>query len=112
MSNASIGHNIRMLRENAGFTQSSLAAFAGVDQSLISKVEKGERGLSAEALKRLADLFGISLDEIEQENAVAPSLSFAFRGSELSLEEMRAVSEINRIALNAEFMSALLEECE
>ena len=46
-----IGENIRILRDNAGFTQGNLAHFMGVDQSLISKIEKGERGLSADMLE-------------------------------------------------------------
>ncbi|MDD4396548.1 MAG: helix-turn-helix transcriptional regulator [Sphaerochaetaceae bacterium] len=46
-----IGENIRILRDNAGFTQGNLAHFMGMDQSLISKIEKGERGLSADMLE-------------------------------------------------------------
>ena len=43
MTNITIGKNIRALRESAGFTPSSLASFMGVEQSFVSKVEKGEQ---------------------------------------------------------------------
>ena len=110
MTNKIIGENIRKLRDNAGFTQGNLAAFIGVDQSLISKIEKGERNLSVELLEKLASLFGVTVDQIESESVTASKLSFAFRGSDFSVEEMEAISAINKIALNSEFMHAILEE--
>ena len=110
MNNMIIGDNIRILRANAGFTQNNLAQFLQVDQSLISKVEKGERGLSAEMVEKLADLFGVSVEQIEAHPVVASKLSFAFRGSDLSVEDMEAISAINRIALNSEFMRVILRE--
>ena len=44
MINRVLGENIRALREIAGFTQSNLAQFLNVDQSLISEVER-EKGV-------------------------------------------------------------------
>lgn len=104
-----IGRNIRTLRENAGYTQSNIAAFMGVDQSLVSKIEKGERALSADMIEKLAALYGVSVDQLENEHVELSKLSYAFRGGELSNEEMEAISAINRIALNAEFMRVILE---
>ena len=60
-----IGNNIKTLRDGMGFNQSNIARFLNVDQSLISKVEKGERILSADMLEKLASLFGVSVDAIE-----------------------------------------------
>ncbi|MBQ0070379.1 MAG: helix-turn-helix transcriptional regulator, partial [Spirochaetales bacterium] len=60
-----IGNNIRTLRINMGFNQSNVAAFLHVDQSLISKVEKGERGLTSDMLEKLASLFGVTVASIE-----------------------------------------------
>ncbi len=112
MINKMIGENIRVLRENAGFTQSNLAQFMKVDQSLISKVEKGERALSAEMLEKLATLFGVSVEQIENQSVAVSKLSFAFRGSEFSIEEMEAIAAINRIALNSEFLGVILKEAK
>jgi len=104
-----IGRNIRTLRENAGYTQSNIAAFMGVDQSLVSKIEKGERALSADMIEKLAALYGVSVEQLENEQVEPSELSYAFRGSELSTEDMEAISAINRVALNAEFMCVILE---
>ncbi len=109
MINKMIGENIRTLRDNAGFTQSNLAQFMKVDQSLISKVEKGERGLSAEMLEKLAALFGVTVEQIENQPVTTSKLSFAFRGSEFTIEEMEAIATINRIALNSEFLDVMLK---
>ncbi len=112
MINRIIGENIRLLRENAGFTQSNLAEFIKVDQSYISKVEKGERALSADSLEKLSALFGFTAEQMETPVPTESKLSFAFRGSRFSVEEMNAISEINRIALNSEFMQVILKETE
>ena len=104
-----IGNNIKILRDNMGFSQSTVARFLNVDQSLISKVEKGERSLSTDMLEKLACLFGISIDAIESNSIEASNLSFAFRASDLSAEDLEAISAINRIALNSEYMAELLK---
>ena len=104
-----IGNNIKTLRDGMGFNQSNIACFLDVDQSLISKVEKGERILSADMLEKLACLFGVPVDAIEDGSIEASGLSFAFRASELSVEDMEAISAINRIALNSEYMAELLK---
>ena len=95
MSNTFLGENIRKLRDNAGFTQSNIAQFVGVDQSLISKVEKGERTLSADLIEKLAALFAVPVEELENQSIVA---------------EMEAIAAINKIALNSEFMHTILKE--
>ena len=103
------GENIRILRENAGFTQGNLAEFLHVDQSLISKIEKGERSMSTETLNRITDLFGVTLKEIQDPQLKTSALSFALRGSTFTVEEMDALAAINRIALNCDFMQELLK---
>ncbi len=105
-----IGCNIRLLRENADFTQSSVAQFLDIGQSLISKVEKGERSLSSDKLEKLSALFGVTPEQLESGPVERSSLSFAFRGSELSASEMETIAAINRIALCSNQLSILLAE--
>ena len=112
MINKIIGENIRLLRDNAGFTQSNLAQFMGVDQSLITRIEKGDRSISADMLEKLASLFGVTVEQIESQPLATSKLSFAFRGSAFTISEMEAISAINKIALNSEFMRVILKEAE
>lgn len=109
MENKIIGENIRILRTNAGYNQQTIASFLGVDQSLICKIEKGERAISVDLLEKLAALFGVETSEFAKKDANLKTLSCAFRCSELGSDEMQAISAINRIALNSEFMRKKLE---
>ena len=104
-----IGDNVKTLRDDMGFSQSTIARFLNVAQSLISKVEKGERSLSVDMLEKLACLFGVSINAIESSAIEASTLSVAFRASDLSLEDLEAISAINRIALNSEYMAEILK---
>ena len=112
MVNETIGNNIRNLRKNAGYGQGNLAQLLGVDQSLISKIENGERGLTSDMMSKLAALFGVTEEQLENPGMEMSSLSVAFRGGDLSVAEMEAISAINRIALNSEWMSSLLKGAE
>ncbi len=109
MINKIVRENIRALRENAGFTQNNLALYMNVDQSLISKVEKGERIMSVDMLEKLATLFGVTIEQLEGQPITTSKLSFAFRGSDFSVKEMEAMAAINKIALNSEFMRVMLK---
>ncbi len=104
-----IGARIKSLRENSGLTQSNVANYLHVDQSLVSMVEKGKRALTADMLDKLAALFGTRVSALmEPEMKVIP-LSFALRASEIGEDDLDAISAINRIALNSHFMTQLLE---
>ena len=78
MTKTVIGESIRTLWENVNLTQSNLAAFMKVDQSLISKIEKGEGSLSADMLEKLADLFGVTVAQMESRNMATPKNSLPF----------------------------------
>ena len=104
-----IGANLKKLREGNGYNQQNIAGFLGVDQSLISKFENGERCVSSDMLDRLASLFGVPTAVIINDAAVARPLSCAFRCSELTSVDMEAISAVNKIVLNSEFMNSLLE---
>lgn len=109
INNKTVGENLQVLRDGAGYNQQSIAKFLGVDQSLISKIEKGERSISTDMLDKLASLYGITISAIVNDAVVVRPLSCAFRCSDLSSSDMEAISAINKIALNSEFMNSILE---
>lgn len=60
-----IGAKIRRIRMERGLTQDRLAIEANVDQSGLSKLERGkDRSISVPALARIATVLKITLDEL------------------------------------------------
>ena len=103
-----IGNRLKTLRERSGLNQAQLAAFLDVDQSYISKCEKGERQLSVDALEKACCLFSCNLSELTNGNDDIKHLQFAFRAMSINKDDLTAISDINKIALNLKQMRQLL----
>lgn len=100
----------KALRERSNLTQGQIASFLNIDQSYISKFEKGERKLSVDAMENICDLFGCNLSYFENEDEKYVPLSIAFRSNSLQTEDLEAIAAINKIALNMRFVNFMLEE--
>lgn len=61
------GHVIRTLRKEKNISQEKLALNADIDRTYISDIEKGERNVSIETAKKLADCLQISLQNLFKE---------------------------------------------
>jgi transcriptional regulator with XRE-family HTH domain len=103
-----IGDRIKNIREQSGLTQSTIAKFLEVDQSLISKIEKNERPITSDMLDKLSTLFGIDIEEFTKDSEPKKSVSFAFRACKIDENDLQVISDINRIALNLNFMTKLM----
>lgn len=57
-------NNLKKLRKDRGLTQISLQIHTGIEQSLLSKFENGERVPPTDTLMRLADFYNVSMDYI------------------------------------------------
>lgn len=95
-----VGMKIKLLREHANLTQKQLSDFLSVDQSLISKLEKGERSVSSDMLNQIAALFCCPVPALLSEEALAPVYTIAFRTAAMDNADLNALTVINRIALN------------
>ncbi len=84
-----IGQNLKMYRDKLGYTQDHVAKFLEIDRSLVSFYENSEREISIVHLHRIADLFGIEIEDLlEEDNSKANvNLAFAFRNEGLLEEE-------------------------
>ena len=60
----SIGNNIKEYRENKKLTQKDIAQILGVEPGTISKYESGMIEPNIESLKKLANTFEITVDEL------------------------------------------------
>ena len=100
----------RELRESSNLTQAQIAGFLNIDQSYISKFEKGERRLSLEVIEKMCNLFGCTLEYFENEDEGYVPLSIAFRSSSLQNQDLESIAAINKVALNLRFINAMMEE--
>ncbi len=106
-----INVKVKELREKNGYTEKNIADYLDVDQSFVSKAEKGECSFTSDMIDRLASLFGIQVSALlSKDNDNIPSTACAFRASDLSLEDLNTIAFINRIAINANYMAELLGE--
>jgi transcriptional regulator with XRE-family HTH domain len=65
---ANLGLRIKKFRESRGLSQEALARLLGVSRPTMSLIENGERKVSAEEIKTLSDLFGVSVEALFDEN--------------------------------------------
>lgn len=63
-SKGEVGQRIRALRDARGITQVELAKTLAIDQSNVSAIERGVRGLTVHQTLKLARALGVSTDEI------------------------------------------------
>ena len=59
-----LGTIIKGFREEKGLTQQQIADLVLMHRSNYSKVEKGERELSLEAINKIASYFGLNIDHL------------------------------------------------
>ncbi len=109
MNNTNIGLRMKELREYANLRQSQVAAYLGVDQSYLSKIETGDRAISIEQLERLAELYGCDLEMFENPAIAIKPIQIALRAREITTEDLNIIATINHIAANSRYMARLLE---
>ncbi len=63
-----LGEKIKLYRENKNMTQNEVAETLGVKAATISKYEAGTLEPNIESLKKLAELFDVSIDELLKED--------------------------------------------
>jgi len=97
-----IGVNVNKYRIAQGYTQDHLANLLGVSREQISNYENGIRNIPVTSLNKLADLFGIELEELLEENSTiaTTNLAFAFRSQSITDTDIKSIAEFKRIVFN------------
>lgn len=106
--NAIVGANVKRMRKLCGLTQENVAQYLGIDQTLVSKVEGGQRSLGVSSLEKLSDLFFCSLDDLVGDGSQMPEgKAVAFRADGLAGDDLHALAAVGRIVRNLEDLAAL-----
>ena len=58
---------IKQLREKNNISQEELAKKLDLNQSQLCKIENGKRGLKANELIKVCELFNVSIEELKEE---------------------------------------------
>lgn len=106
-----LGRRLSFFRQNHELTQSNVAEYLNVDQSLISKIEKGERNIDSVSLEALADLYLVTVEDLI-DGKDDELLKVSFRRDDCDKEDLFCIARINRIVLNQLFMDGLEKEDE
>jgi len=97
-----IGANIKNMRKSMGLTQDDLAAYLDIKRESVSYYENGSGNIPINTLSRLADLFGIELHELMEENLACNAIdaAFAFRVENFTAEDLKTVANFKKVAKN------------
>lgn len=90
---------LKKLRIENNLTQKEVADYLDVDQSLIAKIENGERNIQTSQIEKLSDLYGYDILNDKKQDAI----KIAFRAGNIS-SDLDSIAKIKRIALNLMFM--------
>lgn len=109
MKNTNIGLRIKELREQANLRQNQVAAYLGMDQSTLSKLETGKRTISVEQLEKLSELYGCDFEIFENHDVKIKPIKIALRAKEITTEDLNIIAVVNHIAANSQYMAKLLD---
>ena len=86
VSRQTIASRLRLAREMAGLTQGQVAINSGWHRPTVSEIEAGRRRVSAEELSDFAELYGVSVSWIveEEEGSTPTSERIKLAARELS----------------------------
>lgn len=94
-----VGRNIKKLREKSGLNQKQIAEFLELDQSVVSKIEKGEVNISLDLINKLANLFCCPASTLVLSNESLVS-GINYKSDLITREDLDSLALINKIVLN------------
>lgn len=92
MSNETFGDYIKKARETMQLPLRKVAAHLDIDQSTLSKVERGERPASPDYLKPLAEILQLDIKDV-QAKFIADKINKDFGGMEHLTEGLKAAEQ-------------------
>ena len=102
-----IGLRVRAIRKEQGLGQTELARVLDVDETAISKIENGKRGLAAAELALLCERFGMRSDVLLFGEEGMPSGALLRAGD--GAQARRVVERVDRAFADYRYVKALIE---
>ena len=107
-----IGQRLKEARERCGLTQEQAAKYLGVVREVLSYYENGRREIDLVGLKRLADLYGYSIEYFisVSPNSTTDTMALGFRTDEIKERDLEVIAWAQRIARNLHDLDNLLSK--
>ena len=93
---AKMHERLKKLRQDNNYSQEQVANYLDMDQSLVSKIEKGKRNLNDVSFNKLCLLYGCSPDYLLGKSDDYEPPRLAFRSDEAV--DLFAISKMNQVA--------------
>lgn len=96
------GKNIELYRRQLQMTQENLSVYLGINRTQIAYYENGNRPVPLKHIHNLADLFGVEIMDLIEENAeqTQVSVALAFRADTLQAEDLQSIASFRTIVRN------------
>src|SRR5690606_8271271 len=88
----SIGEQIRKLREDQGLPLRKVAAELDIDQSILSKIERGERKATKEQIIQIAKIFKVDEKELLI-NYLSDRVLYDLKDEDLATEALKVAEK-------------------
>lgn len=80
----SIAQRLRAAREQVGLSQGQVAVMMGLQRPAISEIEAGRRGVAAEEITKLSDIYGVSVSWLTKAESEVPDPAVELAARELA----------------------------
>jgi len=87
-----IGEQIRKLREDKGLPLRKVAAELDIDQSILSKIERGERKASKDQIIKIAKIFSVDEKELLI-NYLSDKVLYELIGEDLAADALKVAEK-------------------
>lgn len=89
---ATVGEQLRTLRENANLSLREVASNIGIDTSLLGKIERSERQPTREQLKQVATFFKVNEKQLIKE-MLSDQFAYKIIEEEADLDTLKVAEE-------------------
>ena len=89
---ATIGEQLRTLRENANLSLREVASRIGIDTSLLGKIERNERQPTKEQIKQVAAFFKVDKNYLMKE-MLSDQIAYKIIEEEADLDTLKVAEE-------------------
>lgn len=101
-----LGSKLKQIRLNNKLTQKQVADYLHIYKSYISFVENGKTKISAVNLEKLAHLYRVPVKDFV-DNSPFHVINPKIKMNTFTVDELKAISEINKLFLISEFINNL-----